>query len=80
MVASLLNPYIMKDIMSVGLILGLEAIDYVRKSRNIMMRIAVDVIDIMVLIFKISWCFCPAARYGAWATSHDLRPMGALHS
>ena len=66
--------------MNIGFILEFEAIDYIKKNCNIIIYIVINVINIMVLIFKISWYFCPAARYGAWATSHDLRPMGALHS
>jgi len=37
--------------MGLGFILGLEIIDYKRKSRNIVMRIVVDIMCIIILIF-----------------------------
>jgi len=68
MATTLLNSYIMKDLIGVGLILGLEVIDYVRKSRNIMVRITIVVIGIMVLIFKICLMFLP--RSPRWSLGH----------
>jgi len=62
MVVSLLNLYIMKNIISVGFILEFEVINYVRKNRNIIICIIVDIINIIILIFKIFWCFCPVIR------------------